>query len=82
MGKLKDWAIGEGIEFTPEEIPTNIYKVELVTPTIEEFEVRSDVPLTREEIVSRVKWRYPKRTDFGNSDHEVHLVRGKIEKGK
>ena len=80
MGKLKDWAIGEGIEVADiNERTTNIYKVELVTPTIEEFEVRSDVPLTREEIVSRVKWRYPKRTDFGNSDHEVHLVQGKIE---
>jgi hypothetical protein len=80
MGKLKDWAIGEGIEFTSEDLPTNIYKIELVTPTIETFKVESDVPLTRDEILSRVKWRHPKQTDFGNSVHDVHVVQGKIEK--
>ena len=80
MGKLKDWAIGQGIEMVDiNERTTNRYIVELSIPTIETYEIESDIPLTRSEIISRVQNRNPKFMDYGNEDHEIVAMEGKLE---
>tara|TARA_R110002020_G_scaffold153432_5_gene332851 strand:+ start:1010 stop:1285 length:276 start_codon:yes stop_codon:yes gene_type:complete len=80
MGKLKDWAIGEGIEMVDiNERTTNRYIVELSIPTIETYEIESDTPLTRSEIISRVQNKNPKFLDYGNEDHEIVAMEGKLE---
>jgi hypothetical protein len=94
MGKLKDWAIGKNIDLdnnidsqfdsenpaiTIKEKEVNKYIVELSIPTIETYEIESDIPLTRSEIISRVQNKNPKFMDYGNEDHEIVAMEGKLE---
>ena len=94
MGKLKDWAIGKNIDLdnnidsqfdsenpaiTIKEKEVNKYIVELSTPSIETYEIESDIPLTESEIIGRVQYRKPKFMDYGNAVHEIVAIEGKLE---
>tara|TARA_R110002110_G_scaffold24369_6_gene91460 strand:- start:3733 stop:3936 length:204 start_codon:yes stop_codon:yes gene_type:complete len=59
--------------------PKNRYIVEIAIPTIEIYEVVSDIPLTTSEIVSRTQFRKPKEVKYEEALPTILVIHGKLE---
>ena len=58
---------------------TNRYIVEIAVPTIEIYEVVSDIALTKSEIVSRTEFRKPKEIKYEEAIPTILVLEGRIE---
>ena len=58
---------------------TNRYVVEIAVPTVETYEVVSEIPLTKEEIVKRTQHRKPQDIKYSEAIPTVLVIEGVIE---
>jgi len=58
---------------------TNRYIVEIAVPTIEIYEVVSDIALTKSEIVGRTEFRKPKEVKYEEALPTILVFEGTIE---
>ena len=58
---------------------TNRYVVEIAVPTVETYEVVSEIPLTKGEIVSRTEFRKPKEIKYEEAIPTILVFEGTIE---
>jgi len=58
---------------------TNRYIVEIAVPTVETYEVVSEIPLTKREIVSRTEFRKPKEIKYEEAIPTILVIEGSIE---
>jgi|14BtaG_2_1085337.scaffolds.fasta_scaffold39426_4 hypothetical protein len=58
---------------------TNRYIVEIAVPTVETYEVVSEIPLTKREIVKRTQHRKPQELKYNEAIPTVLVIEGSIE---
>ena len=58
---------------------TNRYVIEIAVPTIEIYEVVSDIALTKSEIVGRTEFRKPKEVKYEEAIPTILVFEGTIE---
>tara|TARA_R110002020_G_scaffold153778_1_gene333222 strand:+ start:2725 stop:2928 length:204 start_codon:yes stop_codon:yes gene_type:complete len=58
---------------------TNRYVIEIAVPAVEIYEVVSEIPLTKGEIVSRTEFRKPKEIKYGEAIPTIVVFEGTIE---
>ena len=58
---------------------TNRYVIEISVPTIEIYEVVSDIALTKSEIVGRTEFRKPKEIKYEEAIPTILVFEGTIE---